>query len=275
MAPRIVLVACALLVVSPLPPSSGGDEPKESDKIAPAELALEVNALRTLYYLKATPEQAQALLKIAKDTAAPNKKREAAKVSAEYKNLLAEVRDALADDDEERVESLEDQLEELTLTESPELDDDVDLTDAARKHAPKILKQFKAPQVACFIGALADQVVDPRERLLEALDKVRGWRLVEWQEQRDSLGDQIGLLVGGVERATSGKVRDAVIDLLARARTLNDDEFDAKRGDLEREAEQIVAKAGPTDVLRHLVEHALAELLSNPRLEEALKARAK
>jgi hypothetical protein len=275
MSPRIVLASCAIVASLTLTPCSGGDETKKPDKTAPADLALEVNALRTLYSLKATPEQAQALLKIAKETVGPNKKREPTKVSAQYRNLLAEVRDALADDDEERVESLEDQLEQLTITESPDLDDDVEITDAARKHAPKVLKQFKAPQVACFIGALADQVIDPRERLLEALDKVRGWRLAEWPAQRDALGDQIGLLVGGVDRAKSDKVRDAVIDLLARARTLNDDDFDAKRGDLERVAERLAAQVGPTDVLRHVVEHALAELLSNPRVAEVLKARAK
>ena len=37
----------------------------------------------------------------------------------------------------------------------------------------------------------------------------------------------------------------------------------------------IVGDVGPTEVLRHLVEHALAELLSNPRLEAALAERLK
>src|SRR5262249_42948003 len=109
----------------------------------------------------------------------------------------------------------------------------------------------------------------------ESLAKVRGWRLAEWQENRDALSQEIGLLVGGVDRAKVDKVREAVVELLAKTRTMKESDYEAKRAELEREAERLVSKIGPTDVLRHFVEHALAEMLSNPRLSAALEARMK
>jgi hypothetical protein len=264
----------AILAQSAPPPVSN-DEDEKRIETAPVELALEINVLRTLYYLKATPEQVQAIQKLAKETAGADKKRERGKVSKEYHQLLVDVRDALAQDDEERVEELEDQLEELTIAEAPELDEAVELTDAARKHAPRLLKQFRAHQVAGFLGMHADQIDDPLEKLQDALGKVRGWQLAEWQEKRGALGETIGLLVGGVDRARAEKARDAAIDLLAKVRTMKETEYDEKRAELERDADRIAGKLGPTDVLRHFVEHALAEMLSNPRLSAAVEARLK
>jgi hypothetical protein len=272
MSARIPLAFAILLSLSQL---SRAEEPTKGGKATPSELALEINVLRTLYYLQATTEQAETIRKLAKDTAGPAKKRKKSKVSAEYRRLMEEVRDALVEDDEERVETLEDQLEEKSITETPEIDDSVEITDAARKRAPKVLRLLRAHQAAGFFGMHADQIADPGERLQEALAKVRGWKLDEWQEQRDALGDELGVLVAGVDREKFTKARDAVIDLLARARTMKDDEYETQRGELEREAKKLTAQLGPTDVLRHFLENALAEMLSNPRLEVALRARAK
>jgi small-conductance mechanosensitive channel len=272
---RILLAGLILALPLALSASSPLDDKNKDETEAPVNLALEINVLRTLYYLQATPEQAQALLKDTKDTAGKDKEREPGKVSEEYHRLLTQLRDALAADDEEAVETLEDKLEELTINDAPELDDEVPITDAARKRAPAVLKQFRAQQVASFIGLHADQISDPRETLQSALDQVRRWQLGEWQAKRDALGDELAKLIGGVDAFKSSKVRESVIDLLARARTLKEDDFVAKRGALEREAQTIAAQAGPIDVLRNFAEHALAEMLSNPRLEPALKARTK
>ncbi len=50
-------------------------------------------------------------------------------------------------------------------------------------------------------------------------------------------------------------------------------EFKAQRDDLDKEARKVVGDVGPTDVIRHYMERALAELLSNPRLGAAVEAR--
>jgi hypothetical protein len=271
MSARIASCLIVLLVFTP----ARAEGPSKGGKATPSELAMEINALRTLYYLKATPEQAQALLKMSKSTTAPAKRRQKSKLSADYRRLMEEVRDALADDEEERVEMLEDQLEEKTIREAPEIDDSVEITDAARKHTPQVLKMLRAQQAAMFLGMYAEQIPDPRERLLEALAKVRGWSLDEWQEKRDMLGDEISQLVAGVDKTRVAKARGAVIDLLAQARTMNDEDHEMKRSDLESAAEKIIGRLGPTEVLRNFLENELARMLSNPRLEMALQARIK
>jgi hypothetical protein len=264
----------ALALVIPSNPVSSADEP-EKDERASADLVLEISALRTLYYLKTTPEQARALLDVVKETAGKAHERKTPKISKEYRQLMADLREALADDDEETVESLEEQLEELTITEAPELDEEVSITVAARKRAPQVLQQFKANQLATFIGAYAEETVDPLETLLAGLKHVRDLGLVQWKETRDELSEQISVLVAGVDQKRAEKVREDSIELLARARTLKDDEFTAQKEKLEAEARRIVGKIGPMEVLRHKLEYALARMLSNPRIEAALKARAK
>lgn len=251
------------------------DEPKKDNPRAASELALEVSALRTLYYLKTTPEQARALLDVAKETAGKANERKPAKVAKEYQQLLADLRDALAEDDEEVVESLEEKLEELTISDPPELDDEIAITEAARKQVPKVLERYKANQLATFIGAHAEETVDPLDVLISGLEQVRGLGLVEWKETRDELSDRLAVLVAGVDQKRAEKVRDDTIELLARARSLKGDEFTAQKEKLEGEAKRIVGNVGPLDVLRHKLEHALAQMLSNPRIEAALKARAK
>lgn len=253
--------------------SARAEEPSKGSTPTPSELALEINALRTLYCLRATTEQRDAVLKLAKETAGPARKRKKSKLSADYRQLMEQLREALAEDDEERVESLEDELEEKTISESPEIDDSLAITDSARKHAPKLLKTLRAAQVAMFLGMHAEQIADPSERLQEALAKVRSWTLADWQDKREALGEEIALLVAGVDKEKFDKVNEAVIDFLARARTMKDDEHEKKRSELVLAAKEIVGEAGPTEVLRHYMEFELARMLSNPRLEAALQAR--
>jgi hypothetical protein len=265
----------ALAVFTPSGTLLRADEPDKEALRGASDLVLEVSALRTLYYLKTTPEQARALLDVAKETAGKPQDRKPPKISKEYHQLLTDLREALAEDDEETVESLEEKLEESTITEAPELDDEVTLTESARRHAPEVLRKYKANQLATIIGAFAEETVDPLDALLAGIERVRGLGLVEWKETRDELGEQISILVAGVDQKRAEKVREDAIELLARARTLKEEEFTAQKEKLEGEARRIVGKVGPMDVLRHKVEYALARMLSNPRAEAALKARAK
>jgi len=266
---RLFVLIFPILIFAPC----RAEEPSKEGVPTPSELALEINALRTLYYLRASPRQMEAMLKLAKSTAGPAKKRKKSKLSADYRHLMEQLREALVEDDEERVDSLEDQLEGKTITESPEIDDGLAITDAARKHAPKLLKMFRSHQAAMFLGMCAEQITDPGERLQEALTKVRGWTLADWQDKREAIGEEIALLVAGVDKEKFGKVNDAVIDLLARARTMKDEEHAQKGGELRLAAEEIIGETGPTEVLRNFMEFELARMLSNPRLEAALQAR--
>ena len=84
-----------------------------------------------------------------------------------------------------------------------------------------------------------------------------------------------GWVLAGTDADRAGRVADQAVALLSKARSLTDQEFKAQRDELEKAAREVASQATPDEVLRHVAERALAQLLSNPRLESALKARLK
>jgi hypothetical protein len=269
---RIIAIAVALLF--------GGEgvaqAPAEPDTTAVTMLSQEVAALQTLYALDVTEAQLETLRRMARETCAPLIKGMEGKVSDAYKKKLSDLREALVEAvDEERIGELMDQIDELKEREKPELGDDVDVTEAAAGRAPEVLRMLTAGQVAAFVGGFADDIIDPRQRLLEALDKVRGLSNKEWAEVRDEVSEDIGRLVAGLDEEQSARVSAKVLQLLIVVRSMKTDEFKAERPELEKQAQQILGDVGPTDVLRHVMENSLAELLSNPCLPAALEARLK
>lgn len=267
MAMRMLLAGCLLGLFTV--PARGADE------VSVADLSMEVSALRLLHALKVTPEQMKAIRKLTRETAQPRKERNPT-ASKEYKEALQALRDALVDPDaSDNIDDLEEKVDELQQAESPKLDDDIEVTAAARKRTPEVLRSLKPAQVAAYLGAIADDAPDPLDRLLEALAKVRTLKLAEWKEQRDDMADSVSSLVAGIDPEKAGKVNDQVIALLSKTRIMSAEDYEKNRADLEKEARGIIGELTPTDVLRNLVEHALAEMLSNPRLDAALAARLK
>jgi hypothetical protein len=173
------------------------------------------------------------------------------------------------------VNKLQEQLDELREKESPEIDDGVEVTDAARQHAPAVVRRLSAGQIAGYLVSYADAIPDPYERLVEAVDKARGLDAKEWKGFRDEMADGVSQLVAGLDVDKAAQVSDAVVQLLIQARAMKDDEFKKLRPELEKTAHDIVGDLGPFEVLRHVVEQGMAELLSNPRLPAALDARLK
>jgi hypothetical protein len=240
------------------------------------ELELEVDALYVLYQLQVTPEQMKALKKLASETADDLGARQVPKASAEYRKTVIALRDALVKaDDPDKVAELQEKLDELGAAEEPELDLAVEITAAARKHAPAVLKMLTARQVAGYVSIFGDGFPDPRELMVDALDKVRGVEQDAWKDFRAGLSEEVGRLVAGVDADKVAKISDKVVQWLIEVRSLGDDEFKTQRADLEKRARQITGELHPFDVLRNSVELALAELLSNPRLEAAVEARLK
>jgi hypothetical protein len=138
-----------------------------------------------------------------------------------------------------------------------------------------VLKQLSARQVLAYLSSLGEEVTDPLETLYEALDEVRGLTDDEWKELRQTVGPQVGSLVAGLDAEGAQRVSDRVVQWLIRVRALSDEEFRKEQTELREEARRIIGDVGPTEVLRHFVEHGIAELLSNPLLEAALQARLK
>jgi hypothetical protein len=264
-----VCVYCSGLLALP---GIRAEDKKTPPETSVSDLSLEVQALRTLRALKITPEQRKLLGKLSKQTAQPERER-TSKASKEYRQTLRELREALAGEDDDQIEALDEKLGQLTESEKPDLDDQVDITDAARKHAAELAHQLRTQQVASYIASVAEQTVDPRDHLVDLLDEVRKLDLAEWKEQKRELSEEIAKLVAGTDAKKNEAVQEKVLDLLSRARSMKAEDYKTQRADLEKTAQEIVGDIGPTDVLRNVLEWGLAELLSNPRLEAALNAR--
>jgi hypothetical protein len=273
---RLSLLAGAVYLGMLLVPVQQPETPnREAPKKPVLDIALEVQALRTLYLLRITPEQTKKLQKIAKEIGAPDRKRAKPRTSDDYRRVLADLRDALAADNDDKVDELEERLLEATETEEPEMDDAVGVTVAARRRVPDVLRLLRPPQLASYFGSVAEDVGDPQERLVAALEQVRNDGEDDWEQTRDDLAEELGWHLGGLDSTCEKVVRKEVIALLNKSRELSAEEFKEQRADLEKEARRVGADVLPTDVLRHAVERTLAQLLSNPRLSEALQARLK
>jgi hypothetical protein len=250
-------------------------------QVAPAKLSLndlsmEVNALYIIYQLQLTPDQLRALAKLAPETAGDAEARETPKAGEAYRRVLTKLREALADPkDDDQIADLVEELDERHEKEAPHLDDGVTLTDGARKRTPEFLRLLSARQLRGYLESIGDEVSDPLETLREALDRVRGMSGDEWRDFRRIVGPQVGSLVAGLDAERANRVSDRVVQWLIGVRALSDAEFKAQRAELEAEARKLVGDVGPLEVLRHFVEHDLAELLSNPRLAAAVAARLK
>jgi hypothetical protein len=253
-----------------------GDDPTALEKLPLPKLSQEVDALQTLYELQVTPAQLKALKILGEETGARPGGRPNAKASKELRTALIDLRAALIKaDDGERISELLMRYNELDEKETPELEDDYEITEDAVEKVPEALRLFTAAQVAIYAGLHVDRIADPRAHLREALDAVRPLTADEWTVFRDSLGEEIGQILAGIDAEKAQRINNDVVQWLIVIRSLNNDDFKKQRPELERKIDAIVGQVGPTDILRHFMEHALADLLSNPRLLAAIDARLK
>jgi hypothetical protein len=257
-----------------VPQGRGNEAGKKPEApISLHELSMEVNALETLRLFKFTPAQMEMLQKMAKETVATLSARQSPKASGAFRTALVDLRNALVDnDDEDRTDQLRDQLDELREAEKPEIDDEVEITDEAGDRVAEVLRLLSPRQVATYLAAEAQSVPDPFERMTEAFDKVRGLDPKEWKRVREEISVDVGRMIAGLDFDKANRVGDQVVQLLIQVRALKEDEFKTERPELEKAARKIVEGVGPMEVLRHVVEETLAELLSNPRLPHALEA---
>jgi hypothetical protein len=245
-------------------------------KVSVADLNQEVAALQTLHLLNISKSQMEALRKVARETAAKQPARKESQGSEEFRKALTELRDALMQGkDDNRIDKLAEKVEDLREAEDFDREEAPELTEEAAHRAPEVLRLLSASQVARYVAAFPEDIPDPRERLLDALGKVRGLAPKKWEDLRHEVSEEVGHLVAGIDADRLSRVSDQVVQLLIVARSLKDNEFKKERPELEKKARHIVGDIGPTDVLRNVIEQALAELLSNPRLPAALEARLK
>lgn len=238
------------------------------------DLNMEVTALQMIHHLQLSREQMTVLKKLARETADKQPGRVVAKNNEKIRAALTGLRDALLKPEkDERILDLLEKLEEIRDKEKFDIPDDLEITEEARTQAPRVLRMLSARQVAIYAGSLADELPDPLENILDALGRARGLDTAKWKELRGIISEETGRLLAGLDADKADDIGSKVIQLLIVARGLSEDEFKKQQPELEMKARDIVGNVGPTDVIRNVLEHHLAELLSNHRLAAALDAR--
>jgi hypothetical protein len=256
---------------------SGRPRPQNGPAAAPKEskpavvdanlLSMELKALRILRGLDATPRQLTEIARTAKTTAGNPGTREPAKASGAYVELLGQMRHALVTNDDEKIEQLRTQFDQLEEKSPPDLDDGVEITDGAEIEAVRLLNIFSPQQIVGYAQSLEDEFPDPVQLILEGLQEGRSLKKEEWETARNKLAEEVGWIVcGGAQGEKLTKLEEQVSAYLDQKRA-----EEGKAGNREAEIRKLIGSPGPIIVLKNVMEHTLAELLSNPEVARATR----
>jgi hypothetical protein len=246
--------------------------PTDNDEATLSLLSLEVSALQALYRFQMTRDQLGALRKLA-EMGPKADKRAPGKGSDKVRKRLLDLRDALVDGAEERIGDLEEKLADLLDEEGPELDDRLRVTPPSIRPARDFLRTMRPPQIVSFLSDSADEMRDPLDTLIDVLDVVTGFEDAQWKDLSTDMIEELRWQLGGLDPERNKAIGTQVELYLKRIRRLSEKEIGVQREELQKAAAKIVAQTPPLIVVQNFVEHALAELISNPRLSAALDAR--
>jgi hypothetical protein len=247
------------------PRARNAQAPKKEAK-PPADanlLSMELKALRILRGLEATPDQISEIARAAKTTAGSPGQRESAKVTGPYLEAMVQMRRALVAKDDDKIEALRTQFDQLEEKNPPDLDDQVEITDGAEIEGVRLLSIFTPLQIVAYAQSLEDEFPDPVQLIVEGLGEGRELKNEEWERARTRLAEEVGWLVGGLQGDKASKIEERVSAFL--------NEKHGAAGDREPEIRKLLGSPGPVVILQNLMEHTLAELLSNPRVERAAR----
>jgi hypothetical protein len=254
-------------------PPRGDISPPPADVNA---LSMEVAALRTLHLLQAGPDQMRGVKLWGRGTAQQPRQRAEANVSANYRKVLTELRGAFIAGQEDRINELTDQLDELTKAEQPDLDDAVEITALARRNAPQLLKWFDTARVVNYLAAYGKDFPAPFQLMLQTMHldgKGKKPTPEQWKEIRAFVIQEMSWQIGGLDLGRQEQIGGQVARLLDRAYAVSPEEMPRQKVELRKAIARITDQAGPTDIIKHVIEQDLAELLANPRLMPAVEAR--
>lgn len=193
--------------------------------------------------------------------------------------MLTDLRAAFIVNHEPRNRELSDQLEELSNDEQPELDDAIEVTEPARNNTHRLLLYFDANRTVPYLAAYGKEFPDPFMLILSSIGaaaKSKKPSDEDWPEMRDFLIKEVSWQVGGLNLKKQQQIGAQVADFLDMANKLSDAELKKggmPGGKLKAPLGKIVNVADCCAIIRNVLEQDLAELLSNPRLLEARKAR--
>jgi hypothetical protein len=257
-------------------PTKSKPKSQAAEQVGLSELRAETDALQLMLDLKLTVAQLTRLRQTAKKTVGTFRTTAPSRSSKEYIEKLSELRNALSDpQDPDGIEDLLDDLAEMAEEDTPELNHRFDLTKEARTEAKNVLKSLSPRQLAGYLSLVKDDLLDPREALVEAVASVRELKGDEWKRRREEIAEDIAGAAAGIDEPLEAKLNDRVLALLVKSHDLSDEEYRKQRESLEKEARDLFAHLTPIDVLRNEAEYAIAKLLSNPKLLDALHRRLK
>ncbi len=253
------------------------------------ELSMEVAALRTLYLLKAGPDQfpehnSYPGIKLhLKNCAQPPRTRRDAQVSKNYLKLLIDLRAAFITNNEDRIGELSDQLEQLTNEEQPDLDDAIEITEPSKESGPLVFRgYFDANRIAGYIAAYGKDFPEPYALMKKTVrgDLKGSWPTPDvWKETCEFVIKEVSSTIAGFDAKGRAELADKVKKLLDRAYGMSDEKLKKEWSEMGKGLRGEVAaisnwnKQGPTGIIKHVLERDFAELFSNPRLLKAIEAR--
>ncbi len=257
----------------------------------PVALSQEIKAFHTLTEMEATVEQMKAMKEAAKDAADPHPTAAPAKISEKHLEALKALREALAKpisetatEDErqahdEAISEAEDALSELTgeggAATGEDIDDHIETTATARAKAPAIVARLSPTQILTHFGNSEEGGPDPAQYLDDTLDTLRETEAKDVDTIVKDAADRAGMLLTGLEPEKSADLRKQISDILVGSKALSDDDFEKQKPELKKTLAKLSEGIDPFVILRHAMEHDIAEMLSNPRLTAALDARLK
>ncbi|MBY0523454.1 MAG: hypothetical protein K2R98_08640 [Gemmataceae bacterium] len=269
------VACCVVLVVLGFQRDTVEGQGKLPVRVNLSELSLEVTALQTLYELDLTNAQLKTLAELAKITSPRLRPRTPPRAgSVRLSRIMSDLRDALVKNDVARIDDLNAKLDTLKESEDVKLDDDVKITDLARKRAPLALQLLTADQMADYLNTY-DEMPDPFSSIHDALRSGLTADAKRWVTLRDEAATEVGWLVAGFDKDMAQKVKEQTLELLEKAHPWTEDELAKRQEDLEKAVREILGDVGPIEVLQNIMERDLAELLSNPMLPRVLEARLK
>jgi hypothetical protein len=277
MSARLAIIVAAMFIgVMSCGPGFGKPAAaKESASAGSEDLELQVAAMTKLHEMDLSAGQLKQLKAIAAQVE-PGKAPAAAKASQAYRTALSSLRDALASGDDDKIDSAEDRVDTLRDQEKLAEPADPEISDSARKQATAATALLSLSQVASYVAANEDDIADPVEEMMDALDQLADKPgAEEYAGIRSELASEVSVLVAGLDKAAQEPVAKKVGEWLDGAHAADPSSLDAKRGSYERSARQIVGKMDAFRALRRWMQREMATLLSNPALPGAIDEIAK
>jgi hypothetical protein len=272
---RVALLCVAMfgVMLSDAMPQAPKSSPKPAVKTNLNDLSMEIAALQTLCDLELTPTQLTGFTKLARESAAKGERREPAKTSPEFAAALTNLHAAYVKGNETQIGDCREKLDALTEKEKeePELDNGVNITEGALSNAADALKLLNVRQTGAFLATL--ELTDPAELLISSMEQVREIKSSKDLDQEiATVAEEVAWLLHGTDEAEGQKTKDKVTAMLQRAGKAGGA---GNRKAMENEARQVVGDVDNMEVISHILEHGMAEFLSNPRLEAAIRVQSR